>query len=330
MEIQNYIDDTGVQVADVAVGFRELEHKTLEEVRAIAGAERFDYYCWDLYARVTEWYEEDKTRLKIRAAALHDIERGGNDTAALAAFVADRIVRAHVKTMRRMNIRYDLLTWEGDILRLHFWTHAFEFLKKTGAVFLQTEGKLKGCWVMQIDETAGEPGSSREPAAEATASSGEGSGDADAEGDAGEPREKVIVRSDGTVTYVGKDMAYQLWKFGLLGKDFLYRVFEDGTPPLWSTTSDPGCRRGRRTGFRAGLLGVQRHRHAAVLPAETAEAGAGGARLSGAGGQLDPLFVRDGRPLACDRARARLRHERARGSAVRRGLGPEGPRRQGR
>ena len=152
VEIQNYIDDTGVQVADVAVGFRELEHKTLDDVRAIADAERFDYYCWDLYARVTEWYEEDKTRLKIRAAALHDIEHGGNDTAALAAFVADRIVRAHLKTMRRMNIRYDLLTWEGDILRLHFWTHAFEFLKKTGAVFLQTEGKLKGCWVMRIDE----------------------------------------------------------------------------------------------------------------------------------------------------------------------------------
>ena len=240
VEIQNYIDDTGVQVADVAVGFRELEHKTLEDVRAIAGAERFDYYCWDLYARVTEWYEADKTRLTIRAAALHEIERGGNETAALAAFVADRIVRAHLNTMRRMNIRYDLLTWEGDILRLHFWTHAFEFLKQTGAVFLQTEGKLKGCWVMRIDETAGEAGPVRE-AAEATASDSEGSGDAEPEGDALEQREKVIVRSDGTVTYVGKDMAYQLWKFGLLGKDFLYRVFEDGAPPLWSTTSDPSA-----------------------------------------------------------------------------------------
>ncbi len=163
VEIQNYIDDTGVQVADVAVGFRELEHKTLDDVRAIAGAERFDYYCWDLYARVTEWYEADKTRLTIRAAALHEIERGGNDTAAVAAFVADRIVRAHLKTMRRMNIRYDLLTWEGDILRLHFWTHAFEFLKKTGAVFLQTEGKLKGCWVMRIDDTEAETGASAGP-----------------------------------------------------------------------------------------------------------------------------------------------------------------------
>src|SRR5512134_2602671 len=121
VEIQNYIDDTGVQVADVAVGFRELEHKSLDEVRAIADTTRFDYYCWDLYARVTEWYEEDKTRLKIRAAALHDIEHGGNATADLAHFIADRIVRCHLETMRRLDITYDLLTWEGDILRLHFW-----------------------------------------------------------------------------------------------------------------------------------------------------------------------------------------------------------------
>jgi arginyl-tRNA synthetase len=221
VEIQNYIDDTGVQVADVVVGFREIERKSIAEVRALADSERFDYYCWDLYARVTEWYDEDKARLKIRAAALHDIEHGSNDAAALAGLVADRIVRCHLATMRRMDIGYDLLTWEGDILRLHFWTHAFEFLKKTGAVFLQTEGKLKGCWVMRIDDAPGE-----EPPDEAAAENGE------------EPREKVIVRSDGTVTYVGKDMAYQLWKFGLLGKDFHFRVFEPGERPLWSTTSD--------------------------------------------------------------------------------------------
>jgi arginyl-tRNA synthetase len=231
VEIQNYIDDTGVQVADVAVGFRELEHKSLDEVRAVADRGRFDYHCWDLYARVTEWYEEDKERLKIRTAALHQIERGDNDTAALAGFIADRIVRAHLKTMRRMNIGYDLLTWEGDILRLHFWTHAFEFLKKTGAVFLQTAGKLKGCWVMRIEETPGEGAFAESDPADPAPLPGD-----DEAG--GEPREKVIVRSDGTVTYVGKDMAYQLWKFGLLGKDFFYRIFEDGPPPLWSTTSD--------------------------------------------------------------------------------------------
>ena len=233
VEIQNYIDDTGVQVADVAVGFRELEHKSLADVQTLARSTQFDYHCWDLYARVTEWYEEDKERLKVRAAALHDIEHGGNPTAEMAAFIADTIVRCHLATMHRMNIGYDLLTWEGDILRLHFWAHAFEFLKKTGAVFLQTEGRLKGCWVMRIEEEgegsapedAGGPLQHEESVAETGA----------------EPREKVIVRSDGTVTYVGKDMAYQLWKFGLLGKDFHYRIFEErsGGSPLWSTTSFP-------------------------------------------------------------------------------------------
>ncbi len=226
VEIQNYIDDTGVQVADVAVGFRELEGRDLAAVKALADSTRFDYYCWDLYAKVTEWYEQDKERLRIRAAALHEIERGGNDTAELARFIADRIVRAHLATMRRLNIDYDLLTWEGDILRLHFWTHAFDFLKRTGAVFLQTEGRLKGCWVMRIED-------------EGTAAETEDAGEGGAGPGEDEAREKVIVRSDGTVTYVGKDMAYQLWKFGLLGKDFHYRVFErNGARPLWSTTSE--------------------------------------------------------------------------------------------
>jgi arginyl-tRNA synthetase len=225
VEIQNYIDDTGVQVADVAVGFRELEQKSLDEVRQIAASTRFDFYCWDLYARVTEWYEADKERLKIRTRALHDIEHGGNETADMAAFIANHIVGCHIRTMARMNIGYDLLTWEGDILRLHFWTHAFEYLKKTGAVYLQSEGKLAGCWVMKIDDAEG---------AESTE---------EAEGVEGpaEQKEKVIVRSDGTVTYVGKDMAYQLWKFGLLGRDFHYRIFEVGEKPLWSTTSDPAA-----------------------------------------------------------------------------------------
>ncbi len=234
VEIQNYIDDTGVQVADVAIGFREIEKKSLEEVRQIADTTRFDYICWDLYARVTDWYGEDKERLAVRTEALHAIEQGGNPTADLAHFIADRIVRCHLKTMRRMNIGYDLLTWEGDILRLHFWTHAFEFLKKTGAVFLQTEGRLAGCWVMRIEEDE----------ADAAAGEGETAGDGAAEGeDAEERREKVIVRSNGTVTYVGKDMAYQLWKFGLLGKDFYYRIFErpEDAPALWSTTSDAGA-----------------------------------------------------------------------------------------
>ena len=223
VEVQNYIDDTGVQVADVVVGFRELEKLSLDDAKRIAATTRFDYYCWDLYARVTEWYDGDKERLTIRAATLHDIEHGVEPTAGLASFIADTVVRAHLNTMGRLNIDYELLTWEGDILRLQFWARAFEVLKETGAVYFQTEGKHAGCWVMRIDD------SDTEEKTEDTESTEES-----------EDREKVIVRSNGTVVYVGKDMAYQFWKSGLLGKDFLYRKFatrlDGGT--LWATTSE--------------------------------------------------------------------------------------------
>jgi arginyl-tRNA synthetase len=213
VETQNYIDDLGVQVADIIVGFREIERKTLDEVRQIADTTRFDYYCWDLYASVTAWYDQDKEHLARRAEALHDLEHGGNDTAAMGAFIVDRVVRAHLATMARLNIGYDLLTYEGDIVRLQFWAQAFETLKAQGAVFLQTEGKLAGCWVMKIEEETSD-----------------------------EEREKVIVRSNGVVTYIGKDLANQFWKLGLLGKDFHYRLFETqaGGRPLWATTSGEG------------------------------------------------------------------------------------------
>ncbi|HKE87533.1 MAG TPA: arginine--tRNA ligase [Vicinamibacterales bacterium] len=221
VEVQNYIDDTGVQVADVVVGFRVLENLTLDGVRAIADTTRFDFYCWDLYARVTEWYDEDKERLKTRAATLHDIEHGGNENAEIGAFVADRIVRRHLETMARMNVDYDLLTWEGDILRLKFWAQAFEVLKEKKAVYLRTEGRLAGCWVMPIED-------------DLENSKGE-------EADESEEREKVIVRSNGVVTYVGKDIAYQFWKLGLLGRDFRYRVFADRPQGvLWATCSQNG------------------------------------------------------------------------------------------
>ena len=215
VEAQNYIDDLGVQVADIIVGFREIEHKTLDDVRQIAQSTRFDYYCWDLYSKVAEWYDGDKERPAVRAKTLHELEEGGNASTEMAAVIVDRVVRAHLQTMARLNIGYDLLTYEGDILRLKFWAQAFDILKASGAVFMQTDGKLAGCWVMKIDE-----GQAEEEPDEAA-------------------REKVIVRSNGVVTYVGKDIANQFWKFGLLGKDFRYRLFStqaDGHP-LWATTS---------------------------------------------------------------------------------------------
>ncbi len=208
VEVQNYIDNTGVQVADVVVGFQHLEHKTAADVRALLAdpAVRFDYYCWDLYARISAFYGENAEALKWRSATLHAIEAGEGETAELADLVAEAIVRAHLKTMERIGVEYDVLPRESEILHLKFWASAFQQLKERGAIYFENDGKNAGCWVM--------PGLSEEG--------------------------KVIVRSDGTVTYVGKDIAYQLWKFGLLGKDFYYRPFQtypDGRT-LWVTTDE--------------------------------------------------------------------------------------------
>jgi arginyl-tRNA synthetase len=211
VDVQNYIDNTGVQVADVVVGFLHLEDKSLAEIRAlIAGfetsGEKFDYLCWDVYARVSQWYEagaedENKRRKGLRYATLHEIEAGGNETAAVAELISTAVLRRHLETMLRLDITYDFLPRESEILHLKFWDLAFEQLKQTGVLYFETEGKNKGCWVMT------------RPDAKATE---EGEADEDA---------KVIVRSNGTVTYVGKDIAYHLWKFGLLGRDFGYRPF---------------------------------------------------------------------------------------------------------
>ncbi|MCI0422001.1 MAG: arginine--tRNA ligase [Acidobacteria bacterium] len=208
VEVQNYIDDTGVQVADVVVGFQHIENKTLEDVQAITG--KFDYYCWDLYAKVSSFYEQSAQNAKLRGEALQRIEEGHNETAELAGHIAHRIVECHLNTMQRLGIEYNLLPKESDILHLRFWSHAFELLKKHGAIHFETSGKNQGCWIMRVGEksTTKVDGSSPES-------------NVDKEHD----EDKIIVRSNGTVTYVGKDIAYQLWKLGLLGMDFFYHPF---------------------------------------------------------------------------------------------------------
>jgi arginyl-tRNA synthetase len=216
VEVQNYLDNTGVQVADVVVGLEQMERKTLREVAEITG--RFDYYCWDVYARVTDFYRQSEENRKLRSLALQSIEAGNNPTAELAQHVAMRIARAHLATMARINVHYDLLPRESEILRLHFWDRAYQLLKERRAIYFVDEGKNRGCWVMSTGESA----QSEVPREEA------------------EEDEKIIVRSDGTVTYVGKDIAYQLWKFGLLGLDFHYRIFEKaGDHALWVTAIEP-------------------------------------------------------------------------------------------
>ena len=219
VEVQNYIDNTGVQVADVVIGFVHLAGKTPAQVRALAAQPRFDYYCWDLYARVTQFLEEDKARLALRGETLKSIEEGAGEAAEVAEIVAPAIVRCHLGTMERLGVEYDLLPRESEILHLRFWDSAFDQLKQRNAIHLAASGKNAGCWVMRLDE-----------------------GGADSEGEGDDDDAKIIVRSNGTVTYVGKDIAYQLWKFGLLGRDFYYRTFHiyPSGHVLWSSASVPG------------------------------------------------------------------------------------------
>ena len=149
VDVQNYIDNTGVQVADVVVGFLHLEKKSKSEISALIAADaKFDFYCWDVYARVSKWYEESKDNLKVRLEALHVIEQGGNEMAEVAELISAAVLRRHLETMDRLDIEYDFLPRESEILRLHFWDAAFQQLKEKGVLYFETEGKNKGCWVM--------------------------------------------------------------------------------------------------------------------------------------------------------------------------------------
>jgi arginyl-tRNA synthetase len=214
VETQNYIDDTGVQVADVVVAFQHLLKENATAVATRAEDPKFDYFCWDLYSRMAQYYADHPESKQWRLDTLHQIEKNEGDAADVARIVSRAIVRCHIRTMLRLGIEYDLLPKESDIIHLHFWDRAFELLKKSGAIVFETEGKHKGCWVMKLAESTEFEGMD-------------------------EP-DKILVRSNGTVTYTGKDIAYQLWKFGLLDRTFHYRraFTYPGGHVLWETTHD--------------------------------------------------------------------------------------------
>jgi arginyl-tRNA synthetase len=220
VDVQNYIDNTGVQVADVVVGFLNIEKKSRADIEHLTRQPRFDYYCWDLYARVSHWYAEDKQNLQIRQQALHAIEEGNNESAAVADVISVAVLRRHLETMDRLDIEYDFLPRESEILHLHFWDAAFTKLKEGGVLSFETEGKNKGCWVMRRAGTS-KSGSEKD----APVSSEIPEKDNAEKDEVAEEDQKVIVRSNGTVGYVGKDIAYHMWKFGVLGRDFGYRKF---------------------------------------------------------------------------------------------------------
>ncbi len=235
VDIQNYIDNTGVQVADVVVGFTHIEKKSRAEIEALTRLPHFDYYCWDLYARVSQWYgegkEKNKENLQVRAQTLHAIEDASSETAAIAELISTAVLRRHLETMDRLDIEYDFLPRESEILHLHFWDAAFTKLKEAGVLTFEPEGKNKGCWIMRRAGTTTARG-----AADASSARSENEaedlnavlthiGTSSGTDQISEEDQKVIVRSNGTVGYVGKDIAYHMWKFGLLGRDFSYRKF---------------------------------------------------------------------------------------------------------
>jgi arginyl-tRNA synthetase len=231
VQVQNYIDNTGVQVADVVIGLLHMERRTPVSVKMLAMDQRFDYYCWDVYAKATQFFAEDKERAaKLRGETLQAIEAGQGEAAEVGQVVADAIVTCHLRTMSRLGISYELLARESEILHLHFWDLAFAKLKEAGAIQYVQHGKMAGCWVMPWREEG--KGKTLETNTEDTESA-EGTEEDE------NTQDKIIVRSNGTVTYVGKDIAYQLWKFGLLGKDFHYAKWPKApeAEEVWATTS---------------------------------------------------------------------------------------------
>jgi arginyl-tRNA synthetase len=226
VQVQNYIDNTGVQVADVVIGFLHMEKRTPIGVKMLVMEPRFDYYCWDLYAKATQFLAEDKERAaKLRGETLKAIEEGRGEEAEVGQVVADAIVSCHLRTMARLGIFYELLARESEILHLHFWDLAFAKLKEAGAIQYVRYGKMAGCWIMPWKQ-------------ENSGINTEGTEDTE-KNEEENTQDKIIVRSNGTVTYVGKDIAYQLWKFGLLGKDFHYAKWPNAPEgeEVWATTS---------------------------------------------------------------------------------------------
>jgi arginyl-tRNA synthetase len=234
VEADNYIDDSGVQVADVVVGFTMLQTGLLHlaEGDEQLPDESFDYFCSRIYTTVSKLYDDKESELgqttaRLRKEVLHAIEHGdetenGPNYPVMAADISHKIVQAHLKTMSRLNISYDVLPWESAILHAGLWQHTFEMLTSHGLLEKPETGHAAGCWIL--------------PFGEGDTQTNEGDHSSD----------KILVRSDGTATYTAKDIAYQLWKFGLadqLGVEFHFvpwGIQHDGRK-LWTmrTPNDP-------------------------------------------------------------------------------------------
>lgn len=200
--VLNYVDDSGLQVADIVVGFR-FAGFPVEPTKN----QKFDHYCGDeVYVKINEMYEKNPQLAEKRKLVLKEIEEGKSELARFAAEITIRVLNEQLKTCWRMKARYDLLNFESHIVVSKLWSKAFELLKKEKITYFEQEGKNKGCWVIEAKDE----------------------------------EDKVLVRSDGTATYIAKDIPYAAWKLGLVDDPFSYREFvkqQDGST-LYATAPD--------------------------------------------------------------------------------------------
>jgi len=202
VHVLNYIDDSGLQVADIIVGFK---HFKFDEEPP--NGKKFDHYCGDdVYVKTTQKYELDSSLEEIRKNTLKELEDGTSETAAFGDMITRKVLAGQLQTCWNLNVSYDCLNFESQIIRSGLWSKIFEKLKEMGLIEFENEGKNAQCWIIR----------------------GENNED-----------DKVIVRSNGTATYIAKDIPYAAWKLGLLDDPFYYQKY-DATQPnsktLWQTS----------------------------------------------------------------------------------------------
>lgn len=221
VEVQNYIDDTGIQMADVVWGLLHFKKKDISQVRQIDNPAD---YLWDLYSEVNQMFQADERLLSQRREVHRKIEEREDPEYEMGNYISREVLKDHIRVMAEIGINYDLLVRERDIIELDFFTEAADILKRKGIMYLSEDPEKQGCWVIKYDR---------------------------------ENIEKVIIRSNGTVTYIGKDIAYTFWKVGLFRNDFYYQPFYsyDDSRIIFITDFESG-EQGRDFGNAATVFNV--------------------------------------------------------------------------
>jgi arginyl-tRNA synthetase len=212
--VLNYIDDSGLQVADIVVGFLFAGFSTEPKIYGGHSTMKFDQYCGDeIYTKINRMYEIYPSLQEKRKCVLREIEETKSDIAKFAGNITIKVLMEQLKTCWRVKARYDLLNFESHIVSSGLWSSILDLLKNQGLIFKEKTGKNKDCWIIRLKNGNVDPDDELEEA------------------------DKVIVRSDGTSTYIAKDIPYAAWKTGLVDDPFSYRKFGeqwDGSV-LWAT-----------------------------------------------------------------------------------------------